>query len=105
MTETWHIVWWTRLTLPPCDSQAHWPELVAHYGAVPSSVALLSHPLPICYAPAPQLATYLSSEEQAVLPELVRRLTQNDGDRIAGGHAVLAVTVLATQVHLLAHCP
>jgi len=105
MSDIWHVVWWTYLARPPHDAQADWAELEEHYRAVPRHAAAFSRALPPRYVPSREAAYRLSADEQTLLPGLLKDLAGDKGDRVAGGHKVLAAAFVATKVHLLFHCP
>jgi len=49
-------------------------------------------------------ATILSCDDIARLQEWLSKLTGEGGDRVAGGHPVLAASFLPTQAHVLIRC-
>jgi hypothetical protein len=101
----WNVVWSTHGTWPPQDSRGDWARLSEFYSPLTAAGSVaVSRPLPLRYSRQASEAVVLSQKEFTDLCKWLLELTNDDGDRVAGGHHVLAATFLPTQAYVLFQC-
>lgn len=103
--QLWHIIWTTFGAWPPHDQRGDWTGLSEFYtplldaGLVATSRRLRSR-----YLGQPSNAIVLSREDETQLRKWLLQLTNNGGDRVAGGHLVSAAAFRPMQAQMLFHC-
>jgi hypothetical protein len=104
--QLWHVVWGTAGTWPPYDKHGDWSDLSEFYAPLIADGSIApSSPLPAHYEWRPRaFIIRLSQEDAALLREQASKLTNEGGDRVAGGHPVLTSAFLSTEAHVLFRC-
>lgn len=103
--QSWHVVWNTLGEWPPHDVRGDWSELAAFYAPlVAAGQVAPSSQLKSKYTSELREAVLLSQDDAADLRAWLAELTDDVGDRVAGGHALLAAAMKSTRVHVLLRC-
>lgn len=103
--QVWHIVWNTHGIRPPQHGRGDWARLSTFYSPIiAQGSVVVSHALQSRYSGHVSESVLLSEAELAQLCEWLLELTKEDGDRVAGGHQVLAAAFSPTQAHIFFYC-
>lgn len=103
--QLWHVVWPTLGEWLPHDRRGDWTEMSDFYAPlIAAGSVAVSSPLLQRYLRAPTEARLLSPDDAAQLRGWLSELTRDGGDRIAGGHPVLAEALRPLRMHILFRC-
>jgi len=99
-----HVIWTTYLNWLPSDNRGSWEELSELYSSLSSDfVVEFIKPLHHRYMNKTNInSVSLSDIDRKVIRESIIELSEENGDRIAGGLKTVAIGIGKTEVHILA---